>query len=60
MKGETITARRGIANVFAEFYAKLYEEDEGEENTRKNEAETCTEIKRNAWELRANSGVHSK
>ena len=31
-EGETITTRKGIANVFAEFYAKLYEDDEGEEN----------------------------
>ena len=42
MKVETITARKGIANVFAEFYAKLYEDDEGEENKRENEAETCS------------------
>ena len=42
MKVETITARKGIANVFAKFYAKLNEDDEGEENKRENEAETCS------------------
>ena len=31
-KGETITSRKGIANVFAEFYSKFYAEDQlGEE-----------------------------
>ena len=28
MKGEIITTRKGIATVLAEFYAKLYEDDE--------------------------------
>ena len=27
-KGETITSRKGIPNVFGEFYSKLYAEDQ--------------------------------
>ena len=45
MEGETINTRKGIANVFAEFYAKLYEDDEDEENKKEKEAETCTETR---------------
>ena len=45
MKGETITTRKGIANVFAEVYAKIYEDDEAEENKKEKEVETCTEKK---------------
>ena len=29
MKGEVITSRRGIVDVFGEFYGKLYDEDCG-------------------------------
>ena len=43
MKGETTTTRNGIANECAEFCAQFYEDDKGEENTRKTETETCTE-----------------
>ena len=43
--GEAITTRKGIANVFAEFYAKLYEDDEGEDDKKRKEDETCTESK---------------
>ena len=45
-RGEVITARKGIANVFAEFDTKLYEDGEDEEITRKNEAEVCGESER--------------
>ena len=45
MEGETITTRKGIANVFAEFYATLYEDDKGEDDKEKNEAKTHTENK---------------
>ena len=44
MEGETITTK-GIANVFAEFYAKLCGNDEGEENKKEKEAQTYTECK---------------
>ena len=44
MKREVITSRRGIADVFREFYGKLYDEDcgnkvrtEADENEKKNE-----------------------
>ena len=37
MKGGIITARKGIADVFEEFHAKLYDDDE--EHVRKLEAE---------------------
>ena len=30
-KGDTITSREGIANVFGEFYSKLYADDGTEE-----------------------------
>ena len=46
-KGEVIVTWKGIANVFAEFDTKLYEDGEDEEITRKNEAEVCSESKRN-------------
>ena len=45
MEGETIITRKGIANVFAEFYATLYEDDKGEDDKENNEAKTCTENK---------------
>ena len=32
-KGETITTRKGIAYVLAEFYEKLCEDEEGEKKT---------------------------
>ena len=38
MKGETITSRKGIAHVCAQFYAKLYEDDEGEDNEKRKES----------------------
>ena len=41
-KGEAIKTRKRIANVFAAFFEQLHEDDEGEENTKRNEAETCT------------------
>ena len=44
--GEIITSRKGIANVFGEFYKKLYddnEQDEAEQETGENEHESSTE-----------------
>ena len=41
-KGEVITSRKGIANVFGEFYSKLYDEDQHDETemeSDKNETE---------------------
>ena len=51
MKGEIITTRKGIATVFAKFHAKLYEDDEGEDEKEEKEAETCTE-KKDAYSIR--------
>ena len=41
-KGEVITSRKGIANVFGEFYSKLHDEDQHDETemeSDKNETE---------------------
>ena len=52
MKGETITSRKGIADVFGEFYAKLY--DGCEETGTKEEDELDTE------ETKAKCDLHMK
>ena len=49
-KGEIITSREGIANVFGEFYKKLYddnEQDESEEEIGENENESSTDVQNN-------------
>ena len=46
MKGEVITTRKGIANVFAKFSTELYEDGEAEATTREKEAEVCSESER--------------
>ena len=50
-KGEVITSRKGIANVFREFYSKLYDEDqhdatemESDKNEAENDAKELIEI----------------
>ena len=46
-KGETITSRKGIANVFGEFYSRLYVEDQlGEEVQDPHKSETRMNIGR--------------
>ena len=60
MKGETITSRRGIADVFGEFYAKLYDECE-ETVTKENEAmdteETRAKVRSSLEEVRTDSRI---
>ena len=36
-KGEVITSRKGIANVFGEFYKQFYDDQEHEETEQENE-----------------------
>ena len=53
-KGELIITRKGIANVFAEFYAKLYEDEEGKRTTKKKR-----NLKR-ALNAKTNTRVHEQ
>ena len=54
-KGETITSRKGIANVFAEFHSKLFAETQPEEEAHEsqnmekktNKGESCSEHVKN-------------
>ena len=49
-KGESTTSRKGIANVFGEFYRKLYddnEQDESEQEIGENENESSTAVHNN-------------
>ena len=46
-QGEIITSRKGIANVFGDFYKKLYddnEQDESEREIRENGHESSTDV----------------
>ena len=45
-KEETINTRKGIANVFAEFYENLHEGEEGEEDKKEKETESRTEVRK--------------
>ena len=46
-KGETVTSRKRIANVFGEFFSKLYAEDQlGEEVQEAHNSETRMNIER--------------
>ena len=46
-KGETITSRKGIANVFGEFHSKLHAEDQlGEEVQDPHNSDTRMNIER--------------
>ena len=45
-KGEVIITRIAIANEFAEFYANLFEDEEGENDRKEREAEARTESKK--------------
>ena len=44
-KAKPSQQEKALQTCSAEFYAKHYDDDEGEENTAKNEAVTCTESK---------------
>ena len=48
--GEIITSRKGIANVFGEFYKKIYDDngqDESEQEIGENENESSTDVHNN-------------
>ena len=52
-KDETITSRKGIANVFGEFYKKLHDDNEQEESEQEigeNENESSTDVHNNNTE----------
>ena len=54
-KGEIITSRKGIANVFGEFYKQIYDDNEQEETEQEfgeNENESCTDVQYNNTEER--------
>ena len=54
-KGEVITSRKGIANVFGEFYSKLYDDDQHDDTeleSGKMRLKTTQEIKVPMWKRR--------